>query len=307
MKSPSNKSTKTVITVLLSIAAVLLIAAIAALAVNYGLSSSKSPSVETAQEQTISKGQEPETQSVKLAESSSIPETETYVSTNSMESETESESSSKDNDGPLIVVDAGHQGPGLDMSGEEPVAPGSSTMKAKVVTGTYGRTTNLNEYELVLQVSLTLQKELESRGYRVLMTRTDHDTLLSNVERARIANENHADAMVRVHANGSDDSSIGGALTMSPSPDNPYVTSYEDCMRLSQNIIDSYCAATGLENDGILYEDSMTGINWCQVPVTILELGFMTNPGDDTYMADTNNHPAMAKGIADGIDKYFSR
>lgn len=296
MKSPSGKNPKTLIVVLLSIIVILLIAAAAALALNRRIASPQSPPSETPQTQTSTKEQ---------TESAPIPETETASPITLTESQTETESASETTDGPLIVVDAGHQGPGLDMSGEEPVAPGSETMKAKVVTGTYGRTTNLNEYELVLQISLKLQTELENRGYRVLMTRTDHDTLLSNIERAQIANDNQADAMVRVHANGVDDSSIGGALTMSPSPDNPYVTSYEDCMRLSQNIIDSYCAATGLENDGILYEDSMTGINWCQVPVTILELGFMTNPGDDTYMADPNNHAAMVKGIADGLDKFF--
>lgn len=210
-------------------------------------------------------------------------------------------------DGPLVVIDAGHQGPGQDMSGTEPIGPGSDVMKAKIVTGTEGRTTGLAEYELNLEIALLLQEELEARGYRVLMTRTTNDINISNIERAEVANEAGADIMVRIHANGVDETSVAGALTMIPSPGNPYVGDmYTECFALANCILNAYCAETGLENDGIMETDDMTGINWCEMPVTILEMGFMTNPGDDTYMADESNHPAMAAGIANGIDDYFA-
>lgn len=211
-------------------------------------------------------------------------------------------------EGPLVVIDAGHQGPGQDMSGYEAIAPGSEETKPRIVSGTQGTTTGLCEYELNLNVALHLRDILEERGYRVIMTRETHDINISNIERAEVANSAGADIMVRIHANGDNNSSVAGALTMSPSAANPYVGSmYEQCNALSRCIIDSYCAATGLANDGILEVDNMTGINWCQVPVTIVEMGFMTNPGDDTYMADSDNQYVMAEGIANGIDQYFGR
>lgn len=209
--------------------------------------------------------------------------------------------------GPLVVIDAGHQEPGQDMSGTEPVGPGSQEMKAKIVTGTEGRTTGLAEYELNLDIALLLQEELEARGYRVLMTRTTNDISISNIERAEAANEAGADIMVRIHANGVDDSSVSGALAMIPSADNPYVGDlHSECHALGSCILNAYCKETGLKNDGLMETDDMTGINWCEMPVTILEMGFMTNPDDDLYMADENNHAAMVTGIANGIDDYFA-
>ena len=194
------------------------------------------------------------------------------------------------------------------MSALEPNAPGSSEMKAKCSTGTAGSYSGLNEYQLNLDVSVKLQKILQERGYQVVMTRTDNDTAISNAERALFASDNGAEIMVRVHANGDDTHTASGALTMSPSASNPYVASlYEDSNRLSQCIVDSYCAATGFINKGIIYTDTMTGINWSKIPVTIVEMGFMTHQNDDLQMADTTFQDTMASGIADGIDAYFGQ
>lgn len=219
--------------------------------------------------------------------------------------ETETE---PDENVPLIAVDAGHQGPGQDMSGQEPNAPSSDVMKARLATGTAGTTTGVNEYELTLQVALKLKEELLERGYRVVMTRETHDIDISNIDRCQIAEEAGADIMVRIHANGSEDCSVSGALTIAPTETNPDTQDiYEDSMRLSRLVIDSYCAATGLGNRDIWITDEMTGINWSNIPVTYLEMGFMTNPGDDQYMCEENNQSIMAAGIADGIDAYFGR
>lgn len=206
--------------------------------------------------------------------------------------------------GHIIAIDPGHQAKG--NSTPEPIGPGSSETKAKVASGTTGRTTGVPEYQLNLDVSLKLRDELQNRGYQVVMIRETHDVNISNAERAEIANTSGAEIFLRIHANGSDDTSIKGALTMAPSASNPYVSSIaSSCQQLSQNVIDAYCASTGFKNLGVQNYDNMSGINWCKIPVTIVEMGFMSNPDDDTAMQDQSMQYHMASGIADGVDMYF--
>ncbi len=206
----------------------------------------------------------------------------------------------------LIAIDAGHQSHG--NSDQEPVGPGSDETKAKVASGTSGSASGLKEYELTLEVSMKLKEELQSRGYQVYMIRETNDVDISNAERAQAAAGQGADILVRIHANGVDDSSVHGALTMAPSLDNPYVGSIAaKCQSLSRAVVDSFCAATGAANLGVQQTDNMSGINWSTIPVTIVEMGFMTNPEEDLLMASEDYQNKMAAGIADGIDSYFAQ
>ena len=206
-----------------------------------------------------------------------------------------------------IAIDPGHQGSWVDMSAQEAMAPGSSETKAKATTGTEGRFSGVPEYELNLRIALALKSELISLGYEVVMTREDNDTAISNQERAQLANDSGAVACIRIHANGSDVSSVSGALAMAPSEQNPYMGNLSaESVRLSQCVLDSYCERTGLSNDGVIYADDMTGINFSEIPVTILEMGYMSNESDDLYMTSEENENDMVQGIADGLDLYLS-
>jgi N-acetylmuramoyl-L-alanine amidase len=206
-----------------------------------------------------------------------------------------------------VAIDPGHQGSWVDMSELEPMAPGSSEMKAKASTGTQGTYSGKKEYELNLEISMLLRDVLEERGYRVVLTREDHDTAISNAERALKAWEEGGDIYVRIHANGSDSSSVSGALAMVPSPSNPYVGDLAaDSYLLGQCILEEYCQKASFTSQGVQYYDNMSGINWSKIPVMILEMGFMTNQSDDLRMADPSVQSLMAEGIADGIDRYFT-
>jgi N-acetylmuramoyl-L-alanine amidase len=167
-----------------------------------------------------------------------------------------------------------------------------------VSTGTY-------EYQLTMQVAKKLKSELVDRGYRVVMTRTKNDVNISNKERALLINGSGADICLRLHADGGT-SSARGATALCPSSSNRYISSlYKQSKKLSESVLSSYCASTGLRSRGLSYRDDLTGTNWSTVPTSLIELGFMTNDAEDKYLCSSSGQAAMVQGLADGIDAYF--
>ena len=205
---------------------------------------------------------------------------------------------------PVIVLDPGHSS--IVASGSEPLGPGSSQLKSKDTSGTQGVATGVPEYRLNFTIAQSLKTVLEKRGYKVILTRTTNNIALSCIQRAQIANNAKADAFVRIHANGSSSSSANGAMTICTTKNNPYAPSlYKKSKALSSEILDAYVKSTGCRREYIWETDSMSGNNWSKVPVTIIEMGYMSNPAEDRLMQTASYQKKMVAGIAAGIDNYI--
>ena len=215
------------------------------------------------------------------------------------------ENKKQQNEEYIICIDPGHQIKG-DMS-QEPVGPGSSETKFKVSWGTQGVLTNTPEYELNLQASKKLKSKLEELGFTVIMTRQTNDVSISNSERAIFANENNADLVIRIHADGSEDSSVNGASLLIPSHNGQYTKDiYAESNKCAKLIYDEMINSKFKVND--IYERSdLTGFNWSKVPVVLVEMGFMSNPEEDKKMSDESYQQNMMNSIAMGIQLYFNK
>lgn len=207
-------------------------------------------------------------------------------------------------EGPLIAIDAGHQAHG--NSEQETIAPSSGKTKAKVADGTGGVATGIAEYEFNLNFSQCLKRKLESAGYRVFMIRESNDVNISNQERAAMANASGADLYLRIHANGTGDSSVKGIETFYPSPNNPdigYLSAPSE--KLSKLILHEMANAAGAKARGAIARDDLTGTNFATMPSCLIECGYMSNPEEDRLLNDDAYLNKLADGIVKAINLYY--
>jgi N-acetylmuramoyl-L-alanine amidase len=206
----------------------------------------------------------------------------------------------------VVCIDPGHQlHPDF---GVEPVGPGSTVMKQKVSAGAQGGSTGKPEYELNLEVSLKVRNLLVAKGYNVIMTRTTNDVRLSNIARAQIANSANADLCVRIHADSSNNPQENGISVLYPSLQSPYTSpdKYRRSIRAAQLILNALIRSTGAHSKGIVPRTDITGFNWSNVPVVLVEMGFLSNPNEDVRMSTPEYQNKLAQDMVNGIDQYFS-
>ena len=230
----------------------------------------------------------------------------TPIPRNSLENAGTGENPTEGN-GFIICIDAGHET--NQITDLEPNGPGSENMKQGVTSGTQGEWSGVYEYQVNLDVTLKLRDALTARGYTVVLCREINDVTMSNVQRAQIAADANADIFLRIHCNSSDSSSVDGVLCYAPTSSNPYLSEevIERSQALSRIMRDSQCEETGQTALDNLYQDDMTGINWAEMPVTIVEMGFMSNYDEDMFLTSEDGQDQIVRGLVNGVDEYFSR
>lgn len=206
--------------------------------------------------------------------------------------------------GHKIALDPGQQK--SQMTDVEPVGPGASATTAKMSYGATSTTTGKREYEWSLLFTLRLKEELEARGYEVVLTREEADVMISNAERAQFANASGAEIYLSIQADAASNTEAKGIYSQIPSQSNAFVGNlYSDCKRLAKAIQNNLIAETGTKDRGVQENDSVAAINYSEIPVTVLQLGFMSNKEEDANLWSEEYQDKMIKAICDGIDTYF--
>jgi N-acetylmuramoyl-L-alanine amidase len=206
-----------------------------------------------------------------------------------------------------IVIDPGHDR--YANLHTEPIGPGSSIYKIKDGGGTSGVVTGQSEASVNLRIGLRLRTLLRSAGgIRVVMTRTTTCCVsMGNIARARIANRAGAALFLRIHADGSTDHSQAGTSTLYPAV---HVGWTDDIagrsLRAAKAIQPRLVRALGWPNRGLVARGDLTGFNWSNVPAVLVEVGFLTNPGEDRGLATSANKvDSAAWGLRRGVIAYL--
>jgi N-acetylmuramoyl-L-alanine amidase len=204
----------------------------------------------------------------------------------------------------LICLDPGHGTPPAIGRQLEPIGPGSKVMKIKDGGGARG------EAPVALAIAKRARAILLARGYRVAMTRTGPTIHLGdgngNIARARFCNRRHAALMVRIHADGSPDRSLHGVSTLVPAwhrgwTDDIYANSVRAGFALQKAVVAATCATSR----GVVKRSDLTGFNWADVPATLVETGFLTNPGDWRLLHTSAYQQRVAVGLANGVRAFL--
>ncbi len=179
----------------------------------------------------------------------------------------------------LIVIDPGHGG------------ADAGSMHGGVV-----------EKIVNLQISQRLRDILVARGWQVEMTRTDdHDVGVpgdsdAHMLQARddVANTRGARLFVSIHANAFMNSGPHGATV--------YYYKSND-LALAQAIDKRIASELNIKNNGIV-KDKLYVIHHADMPATLIETAYVSNPDDRLLLQDSAWQQKMAQAIADGISDY---
>ncbi|MBA2475044.1 MAG: N-acetylmuramoyl-L-alanine amidase [Actinobacteria bacterium] len=200
----------------------------------------------------------------------------------------------------LVCLDPGHgTDPGV-AAQREPIGPGSPRLAVKDGGGAAG------ESQVALALARTTRTLLVRRGYRVVLTRDAPGYRGGNVERARFCNDRRAALMLRIHADGASDPSTRGVSTLYPSRRAGWTDDVAaPSLRAARRVQRALVQATGATDRGLVARADLTGFNWADVPVILVEVGFLSNPGERALLRTTSYRARVARGLAEGASIFL--
>ena len=168
------------------------------------------------------------------------------------------------------------------------------------------------EAETNLKIALKLQNLFEQSGSTVILTRSDENAIydmdsktlkekkISDIHnRVKIGNESSADAFVSIHLNKISQSQYDGWQTF-------YKEGNEESENLAKNIQNSLNETIEKENNRVAKTiDNVYIIKHVEIPITIVECGFLSNPEEEQKLLEDEYQNKLAWGIYNGIINYF--
>jgi N-acetylmuramoyl-L-alanine amidase len=201
---------------------------------------------------------------------------------------------------------------GLSAAPSKPVVCIDPGHPSEVSRGTSGR--RITEIAAAWKVASLLRKDLESRGVTVVMTKSAPEQLVTNRRRAEIANDAHADLMVRLHCDASNGTGfttyfpekqgVAGGVT-GPTPslierDRPIAERFHQALahELAGVLVDN-----GLKGDqytavGRAQGGALTGSIFSKVPVVLVEMVNLKNSHDEALICSASGCKRVADGLA---------
>ena len=202
----------------------------------------------------------------------------------------------------LVCLDPGH-GTAPDVGRQyEPIGPGSTQLKIKDPGGASG------EAPVALAIARRTRAALLARGYRVALTRDGAGYRGGNRERARFCNARGAVLMIRIHADGSASPSTNGISTLVPARRRGWTDDVHGPSRRAGTLLQrELVAATGARDLGVVERADLTGFNWADGPVVLVETGFMSNPRERALLRSAAYQQRVAGALARATHTFLSR
>ena len=168
------------------------------------------------------------------------------------------------------------------------------------------------EAETNLKIALKLQNLLEQSGASVILTRSDENAIydidaktlkqkkISDIHnRVKIGNESSADIFVSIHLNKIPQQQYDGWQTF-------YNAKSAEGQNLAVSIQNNLNEAIQKENNRVAKTiDNIYIIKHVEIPTTIVECGFLSNPEEEQKLLNDEYQNRLSWGIYNGIIDYF--